>query len=187
MLTLIFILGIIFFVVSHIAEFKELWSSPLPRHILVLMIPSYLLMLTINSELFRHPLKAYGLRLGTVESLALTASTTAINYVIPLKSGSGVKGIYLAGHHKITVTNYVALLVAISTLTLTVASFFATVGLIILVIGGSRPNIILLTYFSSTTLVGFLAIFFLGRLPFKLPGKLTAFVLGWDALRTTPR
>jgi uncharacterized membrane protein YbhN (UPF0104 family) len=185
-LTVIFALAITYFVINHLDEFQDLWKKPLPRLVLAAMVPSYLLMLCINSELLRRPLEAFGLKLTFTQGLALTAATTAISYVIPLKGGSGLRGLYLASCHKMTVTNFVALLVAISTLTLTTASFFAFIGLISLIFTGKQSNFALLLYFGLTTILGFTAVFFLGRLPLKLPRRLTIFINSWDSLRTTP-
>jgi uncharacterized membrane protein YbhN (UPF0104 family) len=185
-LTLVFALAIFFFVINHFEEFQEIWRRPLPHSVLAAMIPSYLLLLSINSELLRYPLRAYGVKLSFTEGLALTAATTAINYVIPLKSGSGLRGLYLAGCHKMTVTNFMAFLVGISTMTLTIASLFALVGLIILAADGHGTNAVLFVYFGSALVIGLGAIFFLGRLPFKLPRRLASFAESWDSLRTTP-
>jgi uncharacterized membrane protein YbhN (UPF0104 family) len=121
-----------------------------------------------------------------LEGFALTTATTAVNYVIPLKSGSGLRGLYLASTRGLTVTNYLALLVSVAVMTLTTASFFALSGLIIMWFRGHNPHSLLLTYFGVTALGGLSSVLFLGRLPMRLPKRLAMLAEGWDSLRSTP-
>jgi hypothetical protein len=186
LLTVAFIGGIAWFVTANLQEFKEIWRQPISKTILFLLPLAWLLMIFINSELLRQCLYPYGLKLTIIEGLALTMVTSAVNYVIPLKSGSGFRGVYLTVCRGMTVTNFVAVLLCVCAMTLTTASFFAFAGLIKLVIDGHPANALVLGYFSTTTLAGLLAVLFLGRLPFKLPKRLTALAKGWDLLRSTP-
>jgi uncharacterized membrane protein YbhN (UPF0104 family) len=185
-LTLTFLLigAIVWFVLGHLGEFKELWQKPIPKSILFLLPLAWFMMLVSNSELLRWPLIAYDLKLTFLEGLALTMGTTAINYVIPLKSGSGLRGLYLASGRGLTVTNYLAQLVSVTTMTLATASFFAFIGLIFLWLQGQNPGPVLLIYFGGTAIIGLASVLFLGRLPFKLPKRLLALVEGWDRLRS---
>jgi uncharacterized membrane protein YbhN (UPF0104 family) len=185
-LTALVTAGIVWFVKGNIQEFKEIWRQPIPKSILALMPVAWLMMTIANSELLRRPLAAFGLRMTFLEGLALTSATSAINYVIPLKSGSGLRGLYLASARRLTVTNYVALLFSVAIMTLSTASLFALFGLIAIWAGGNRPNPLLLVYFGGTALGGLLSALFLGRLPIRLPRRLAMLAEGWDSLRSTP-
>jgi uncharacterized membrane protein YbhN (UPF0104 family) len=110
-------------------------------------------------------------------------ATMAVNYVIPLKSGSGLRGLYLATGRGLSVTNYLAQLGSVTTMTLTTASFFAFVGLLWLWAQGHEPGLILLLYFGCTAFLGLTSVLFLGRLPFNFPDKVLAIAKGWDELR----
>jgi hypothetical protein len=183
-LTAVFIWGIVSFVLGHLQEFKELWRKPIPIGLFFLLPVSWLIMIVLNSELLRRPLTTYGLSLTFLEGLALTLSATAVNYVIPLKSGSGLRGLYLATGRGMKVTNILALLGSVTAMTLTTASFFAFAGLMYLWLSGYSPSPVLPTYFGITALLGLGSVLFLGRMPFKLPSKLQAIAEGWDLLRS---
>jgi uncharacterized membrane protein YbhN (UPF0104 family) len=176
--------GIAWFAAGHSGEFRELWAKPIPRPILALMPTAWLLMIVSNSELLRWPMTAYGLRLTFLEGLALTSATTAINYVIPLKSGSGLRGLYIAAGRGLAVTDYVAQLVSVTVMTLSTASLFAFAGLAAIWAQGRGPSPVLLAYFGGTFLLGLASVLFLGRLPFRLPKRLQALARGWDGLRS---
>jgi uncharacterized membrane protein YbhN (UPF0104 family) len=182
-LTALLIWAIVSYVLRHLQEFKDLWSQPIPKAFLVLLPLSWLLMAVVNSELLRWPLTAYGLKLTFLEGLALTMASTAINYVIPLKSGSGVRGLYLAIGRGLRVSNYLAVLGSVTTMTLTMASFFAFLGLAFLWLQGHRPSPIIPAYFGGTALLGLASVLFLGQVPVKLPGKIKAIAKGWDLIR----
>jgi uncharacterized membrane protein YbhN (UPF0104 family) len=172
------------FVLGHLPEFKKIWRQPIPKAVLALLPLSWLAMVAVNSELLRRPLAAYGLKIAFSEGLALTMASTAINYLIPLKSGSGLRGLYLAAGRGMKVTDYLALLGSVTAMTLTTASFFAFLGLACLWAQGHRPDLILPLYFGGTAILGFCSVLFLGRMPFRLPAKLQAIARGWDLLRS---
>ncbi|MDR1110941.1 MAG: flippase-like domain-containing protein [Deltaproteobacteria bacterium] len=176
--------AIAWFVHGHIGEFRELWAKPIPKSILALMPVAWLLMIVSNSELLRWPMTAFGLRLSFLEGLALTAATTAVNYLIPLKSGSGLRGLYIAAGRGLAVTDYVAQLVSVTTMTLSTASLFAFGGLAAIWAQGRSPSPVLMAYFGGTFLLGLASVLFLGRLPFRLPKRLRALAQGWDGLRS---
>jgi uncharacterized membrane protein YbhN (UPF0104 family) len=186
-LTAILIWGIATFVRGHIQEFRELWRNPIPAPVLALLPVSWLLMVVLNSELLRWPLTAYGLRLTFLEGLALTMAATAINYVIPVKSGSGLRGLYLASGKGMRLANLLAVFGSITAMTLTTASIFAFMGLSYLWAQGHRPSPLLPLYFGGAALLGLGTVLFLGRLPFKLPRRLQAIAEGWDLPRSNGR
>jgi uncharacterized membrane protein YbhN (UPF0104 family) len=183
-LTVILVWAIGRFVLQHLPEFKALWQKPIAPIIWIMLPVSWFLMVTVNSELLRWPLTAYGLKLTFLEGLALNMAASAINYVIPLKSGSGLRGIYLFTSRGMRVTHYLATLGSVTAMTLSTASFFAFLGLVYLWAQGHQPSPILPLYFGSTALFGFCSVLFLGRMPFKLPSKLQAIADGWDLLRS---
>jgi hypothetical protein len=175
--------AIAWFVMGHLEDFKALWRQPPPGQILALLPLSWLLMIGCNSELIRQPLTAYGLRLSITEALALTTATTAVNYVVPLKGGQGLKGLYLTTTRGQTVSDFLAMLGSITAMTLTTASFFAFLGLLWLWGRGYQPGPLLPAYFGGSALLGLAAVLFLGRLPFRLPKRLLNLAKGWDRLR----
>ncbi|MDR2301198.1 MAG: flippase-like domain-containing protein [Deltaproteobacteria bacterium] len=186
-LTVILVWAIARFVWQHFSEFKALWQKPIPAVVWVMLPVSWLLMVTVNSELLRWPVTAYGIKLTFLEGLALNMAASAINYVIPLKSGSGLRGLYLFSNRGMRVSHYLATLGSVTTMTLSTASFFAFVGLVYLWAQGHQPSPILPIYFGSTALFGLGSVLFLGRMPFKLPSKLQAIADGWDLLRSNGR
>ncbi|MDR1050522.1 MAG: flippase-like domain-containing protein [Deltaproteobacteria bacterium] len=185
-LTALCVLAIVWFVRANFAEFREVWGRPIPKAVLVALPLAWLLMVAANSELLRLAVTAFDLRLTFLEGLALTAVTTAVNYVVPLKGGSGVRGLYLASVRRLTVTNYLAQLVSVSVMTLTTASLFGLFGLVVLWVRGHSPHPLLPAYFAATALGGAASVLFLGRLPVRLPPRLAALAQGWDSLRSTP-
>ena len=154
-LTALVVWALVAFVLGHLPEFKKIWRPPIPTAVLALLPLSWLAMVAVNSEHLRRPLAAYGLKIAFSEGLALTMASTAINYLIPLKSGSGLRGLYLAAGRGMKVTDYLALLGSVTAMTLTAASFFAFLGLACLWAQGHRPDLILPLYFGGTAILGF--------------------------------
>ncbi|MDR0355213.1 MAG: flippase-like domain-containing protein [Deltaproteobacteria bacterium] len=186
-LTLFCLGAIIWFVNAHLDDFKSLWTrQPIPRHTLYLLPLAWALMTVSNSELLRHPLLAYKLKLTFFEGLSLTTLSTAINYVIPFKSGSGLRGLYLTSGRRLPITSYISMLFSVSAMTLTTASFFGLGGLLALWLRGHNPAPLLMFYFGGTALGGLGAALFLGRLPFRLPQRIKDLAQAWDSLRSTP-
>ena len=185
-LTVVFLGAIAWFVAGRLDEFKRLWAYPIPAFALWLLPPAWLLMTVANSELLRQSLLACDLKMPFLEGLALTMAATAVNQVTPLKGGSGLRTLYLVTRRKLSLARLVAVMAAVTVMTLTTASFFALAGLAWLAFQGRPAPASLCAYFGAATLAGPLAILFLGRLPLRLPAIPAAIIAGWDGVRSTP-
>jgi hypothetical protein len=174
------------FVAKHFEDFRRLWSSPVPAYALWLLPPAWLAMTVLNSEILRQSLWALDVRLTVADGLALTLAAFAVNQFMPLKGGSGLRALYLATRRGVPLAGYLAVMAAVSVMTLTAASVFALIGLICLSAKGHEVSPALFGWFGAAAAGGPLAIMFLGRLPIRLPGPMKALAKGWDRVRSTP-
>jgi uncharacterized membrane protein YbhN (UPF0104 family) len=174
------------FVWSRQDEFKSLWRAPFPASALAPLLPAWALTTVVNSELLRRPMAAYGVNVGFLEGLALTLATSAANYVVPFKGGSGLRALYFRTAHGLGLTEFVSQLFAVGVLSVVTASLFALVGLARLWALGAEPNPLLALYFGGAAALGVASIFLLGRLPVRLPARLAKLAAAWDVFRTSP-
>jgi uncharacterized membrane protein YbhN (UPF0104 family) len=185
-LTAGFLGAIAWFVAARFEEFRLLWAQPVPAFALWLLPLAWLLMTFFNSELLRRSLVACDLRLPFLEGLALTMVCGAVNQVMPLKGGSGLRTLYLVARKGASLASVLAVMASVTVMTLTAASVFALIGLASLAYQGREVEPIIALYFGATALAGPLAIGFLGRLFARLPSLPASILSGWDRVRSTP-
>jgi hypothetical protein len=187
LLTAVFLGLIVWYALSHLEEFRDVWQRPLSKTVLLALALSTFGSFILNGEVLRRALLAHDLRIGFKENLALTLVTTAAGYIIPLKGGSSLRAIYLKACHKMPFTYFISQLVAVTVITLAVASFFSTLSLLWVAYSRGLENYLFLAYFGLTFIGGLSSFFIIGHLPLKrLPAIFRSLAEGVDRFRQTP-
>lgn len=97
---------------------------------LMALIGASSLALASQSYQFRAAARINGLHIGIGESTALTASNTIANYYLPARGGMVVRAAYLKGVYRFPLSDYAALSVMLTGLTIIIAAFIGLVGLL---------------------------------------------------------
>ncbi|MDR1395148.1 MAG: flippase-like domain-containing protein [Deltaproteobacteria bacterium] len=170
-----------FYVRNHLEEFRQLWSRPVPAGLWLSLAGVYCGALVLSSEIIRLGINVQGLSLTFSEGLALSMSTMAANYFLPLKGGSGLRALYCLTRYKMPLSDFVAQLLAVSVHTLAVSSLLGLGS--ILIINPPLGRDLLLLYFSLFFLAGLASLLWLGRLNLSRFPRLANLARGWDLFR----
>ncbi|MDR2350666.1 MAG: flippase-like domain-containing protein [Deltaproteobacteria bacterium] len=188
LLTLVFLLAILWYVRDRAGEFREL-AGRIPG--ISSLWPAFLgvfLVYLANGETVRLSLRFRGTRLPFLENQALNFAASALNWFVPFKGAAGLKALYLNKRHGLRVSDFLAQTAMVGVLTLSLSSFFALLGLAGLAAGGKTPGPAgtpLVLYFGATLALGAFLIF-KGKLPFPLPGRLAPLAASWETFRKNP-
>jgi uncharacterized membrane protein YbhN (UPF0104 family) len=182
-LTILFFLGIFFYVFSHLDDFRSILSRRVPTLHILLLICSIFLTYLVNARILRRALLVHQVKVPLMENLSLTYATTAANYFMPFKGAVGLRALYLRRRFELPLKDFISQLMMVSVITLGISSIFALLGLIFLPkdVGG-KSAILVGIYFTAVIVLG-LASLILGKLGVKLPKRLMGFLESWDRYR----
>lgn len=190
-LTLLFAAGLWLYVSSHMGEFRELASRPLPKARVALLALSVFLAYFVNSELVRRAFLAHGVRIPVLENLALGFATSAANYFLPFKGATGLRALYLSRRLGLRLQDFVTQLLLVSVLSMGLSSAFALLGLALVRIpdtGAFGPGVprILALYFLLVLALAVASVAF-GAFGIRPPRFLRGLAESWDRYRRAPR
>jgi uncharacterized membrane protein YbhN (UPF0104 family) len=126
---------------------------------------------------------------GLVECVALSILTNAVNTLVPLQGGAGVRAVYLKQRHGFDYSNFLATLYGYNVLRLLVCTLGGTGAVLWLVAGEHRAGLTPILTGAVLCLAVSVAACCLPRVPDRggwLLARLAAFTEGWHTLRAQP-
>jgi uncharacterized membrane protein YbhN (UPF0104 family) len=125
-----------------------------------------------------------------LECISLSVVTTAVNMLVPLQGGAGVRALYLKHRHGFEYSNFLATLYGYQVLRVLVCAVVAAVAVLAIVLGEGREVSTALPAGVAICVVVSLAACFLPRIPVTgnwLGDRLASFTEGWHTLRVNPK
>jgi uncharacterized membrane protein YbhN (UPF0104 family) len=124
--------------------------------------------------------------MSLLEGLALNATGSFFNNVLPLKAGLAFRILYLKSRFGLSPVSFTPQFISLSVLTLSFSSFFGLIGLIKLNFLGYKPPLALLLYFALAAFASLAALFAGGRLVSRLFMSKRPFLDSWNSLARSP-
>jgi uncharacterized membrane protein YbhN (UPF0104 family) len=146
--------------------------------------------LVVVGPLFQGMINELNRCVGLFECISLSVVTTAVNTLVPLQGGAGVRALYLRHRHGFEYGNFLATLYGYQVLRVLVCALGAAAAVLVLVFGEGREVSTALIASVSVCVVLSLAACYLPRMPATgswLGDRLAAFTEGWHTLRARPQ
>src|SRR3989344_8161996 len=135
----------IYYIISHISDFKQL-SLVNPLYIIPLIIISLIVSIT-NGLIIKYLLEPFKIKMKFKEWFGLSIITTFYNIILPLRAGMATRAVYLKEKHNFPYTNFISTLAGVYVINFLVASLFVLISLIILYLTKGIFNLIILLIF----------------------------------------
>lgn len=173
LLSAIFVAGFLIwaarYVTGHWHEFSVI-REVRGWHIAAL-IGCMLLILVSNLLFIRIALIGARTRLSVAEAGALVASSSFANYLLPVRSGAGIRAAYLWKRHGLPISTFLATIGIYSIMQVTINSAMGLAGMLLIALDNGRWNSVAAAFFGGAAILGWLAIPLLGCLPSLPEGR----------------
>jgi uncharacterized membrane protein YbhN (UPF0104 family) len=188
LLTLATIAGLVFYGWLHREEVASVeLVSPLGVALCALAVAGSII---VVGPLFQGMINELNRCVGLLECISLSVVTTAVNMLVPLQGGAGVRAVYLKHRHGFEYSNFLATLYGYQVLRVLVCAVGAAVAVLTMVLGESREVSVSLLVGVAICLGVSLAACCLPRIRVTgnwLCDRLASFTEGWHALRANPK
>jgi uncharacterized membrane protein YbhN (UPF0104 family) len=146
--------------------------------------------IAVVGPLFQGMINELNRCVGLLECISLSVVTTAVNMLVPLQGGAGVRAVYLKHRHGFEYSNFLATLYGYQVLRVLVCAVGAAVAVLVMVLGEGREISVALLAGVAVCVGVSLAACCLPRIPVTgnwLGDRLASFTEGWHVLRANPK
>lgn len=182
LLTITFLILIVHFIINNLESFKQIQNLSLG--IFALLCLFQVITIYLNGIFLRIIVKVF--KIDLKDHFFITASTSFINLIAPLRAGAGVKAIYLKKQHQLPYSKFTALLFGNYIISLLVYSSFA---LIIFLLTYQLYQIFNLAIFLIFSAILIFCLLILKKSRFKIFKKqatLKKISEGWEEIKNHP-
>lgn len=172
----------------HRHELQVLGQTPLWS--LVALAAAAAGAMVCNGLYIKYVLRAFGVDLPAREWLALTAATSILNYISPMRGGAAMRAVYLKARYQFSFTDFLSTLSAMGLMYGLIHAAMGLVGAALLWRSAFRPPLPLIAFFVVVALAAIVLMIAPLRIPWSsAPGfrQAARIVEGWSQLRRRPR
>jgi uncharacterized membrane protein YbhN (UPF0104 family) len=170
---------------DEVASIELAWPAAL-----MLCAAAQLASILIVGPLFYVMINKLRRCIGLAECVALSILTNAVNMLVPLQGGAGVRALYLKQRHGFHYSSFLATLYGYNVLRVLVCTLGGTAALVWMVVGEHRDGLAPILTGALICLAVSTAACCLPRVPARgwwLTDRLAAFTQGWHTLRARPQ
>ena len=181
-----FVVWVAWYVYFHHGEFSVI--TEVSWFDLLLLYGAFLAIVVFNGKLFEAITSAFDVRLGRAEWLMLSAASSFANYFIPFRGGAGMRAMYLAKVHGLSLGSFIATVGIMSLIYAVANGLLALIGIVLIVFSGGPLDVTLTVFFALVTTAGLMLMkfdWYPGRRPEQFLLKhLHQIFLGWTKIKS---
>lgn len=184
LLLIILILAFLYYLITHISDFKSLQITK-PLNLIPLIIISFIVILS-NGLIIKYLLGAFNLKLKIKEWLGLSIITTFYNLITPFRGGLIAKAAYLKKKYNFAITHFVSMMAGVYVINFLAASFLGLISLLLIYLKFNIFNILVFLIFLAIFLPSLFIILFSPKFPEpknRILGKFMQVANGWNTIK----
>lgn len=139
-----------YIVIQHPEHFSPLLSVPLPFFFWLVVITLGQVMLA--GIFLRDVLRAKGMKMSATECIALPLVSSFLNFVLPVRGGTGFRALYVYVNHAFPIADFVASTLVYSVLYIGIHGIGGCVSLVLLAAGYRENSGVLLFIFIASAI-----------------------------------
>lgn len=126
---------------------------------LIALFVAFVAIMVCNGIFIAIVAKAFQIQLHTVEWLSLSFASSFANFFLPLRSGTGIRAVYMHRVHRFPISEFVSTLSIMYLMHIVVNAFLALAGMLFIASRDGPTNVALLVLFGGMALAGTVAMF----------------------------
>ena len=182
---------LLYYLTTHISDFKQLFSLSIGSlWLIVILVLILLFNFLITGMLNNELMKPFGVSLKPKEYFGLSIVTNFYNYITPFRGGMIARAAYLKKKHNFAIVNFLATLSAVYVLVFLIASLLGLISMLFIKISYNLFNLPVFILFLGIFLFMFLIIILSPKIPESKNKWLNRFIKvinGWHLIKNNKR